>query len=147
MSLLLSNKDNISSNCSYSIIKKMIPPNINESTINSFNRIVEKTKNKKSIKMGVIKFKDNENNEYIHCPLVSVDHNNIIIGVCKHFESVLNNTEGKKRLASHKYQFHYKCYKNNNIKNISVYLKTNESIEATVDEYILKENIKKTKKK
>jgi len=146
------NNDNISSIGSYYIIKKMIPPNVSECTINSLNTIIEKslklkTMNKKTIKMGVIKFKDNENNEYIHCPLVSVNHDNIDIGVCKHFDSVLNNFEGKKRLASHKYQFHYKFYKNSNIKNINVYLKTNESIEDTVNKYILKEIINKTKNK
>ena len=150
MSSSLSNNDNISSNGSYYIIKKMIPPNINEGTINSFNTIIEKhlkskSINKKTIKMGVIKFKDNENNEHIHCPLVSVNHDNFIIGVCKNFDSVLNNFEGKKKLASHKYQFHYKSYKDTNVKNINVYLKTNESIENTVNKYILKENINKKK--
>ena len=99
----------------YYFIKKVKPPIVDENIIISYNKIIDSIKscnklNKKTLLVGAIKFKDNENIEYIHCPLLNIEETkDICIGVCKHFESVKNDCEGKKLLASHKYQFHYKC--------------------------------------
>ena len=84
---------------------------------------------KKTLFVGVIKFKDNEDIEYIHCPLIGIN-DKISIGVCNHFESIKNDSFGKKHLASHKYQYHCKCKSmNKNNSNFQIFLKTNESIE------------------
>ena len=99
----------------YYFIKKVKPPIVDENIIISYNKIIDSIKisnklYKKTLLVGAIKFKDNENIEYIHCPLLNIEETeDICIGVCKHFESVKNDCEGKKLLASHKYQFHYKC--------------------------------------
>ena len=102
-------------------------------------------KKQKLIIGGVIKFKDKEGVEYIHCPIVNVSSENIVIGVCKHFDSVINNKEGKKQMASHKFQHHYKC--NNNDNFIQIFLKTNESIKNSLNKYEEKELKLKAKKR
>ena len=53
--------------------------------------------------------------------------------MCNHFDSVINNVNCRKKLASHKYQYHYKYKQDKN--NIEVFLKTNESIEYSVNKY------------
>ena len=122
----------------YYFVKKIKPPKLNVSIYDNYNRILNqiemsKSKKKKLI-IGVIKFKDDENIEYIHCPIVKLN-DGISIGVCDHFDSVVNDSNGKKHLASHKYQYHFK-YKNNIVK---IRLKTCESIEDTLQKYISKE--------
>ena len=118
----------------YYTIKKMKPPKLDENIINSCNKILNKikmsTRHKKKLIVGVIKFRDNENIEYIHCPLLTCnDNNDICIGVCNHFDSVVNDLNGKKHLASHKYQFHYKCKSMEKNKNkVQIFIKTSESI-------------------
>ena len=101
----------------YHYIKKVKPPNLDEIVFIKYNNILNNIKvsskiKKKKLIVGVIKFKDNEDIEYIHCPLLKLKNNNgdddMCIGICKHFESVVNNSNGKKHLASHKYQYHYK---------------------------------------
>ena len=96
-------------NETYILVKKMIPPKINIETITLFNGILNDLKLKKykknlKIIIGVIMFKDKDNIEYIHCPIVNVSNENIVIGVCNHFNSVINNKDGKKQIAAHKYQ-------------------------------------------
>ena len=102
----------LNNECSeYYYIKKVKPTSINENIIKSYENIIsklllKKSKGKKQLILGVIKFKDNENIEYIHCPIVNNtnENENICIGICKHFESVKNDSSGKKHLATHKYQ-------------------------------------------
>jgi hypothetical protein len=125
-------KDIVSSE--YYYIKKVKPPILDDYIITCYKSIIDNNINisnklkKKTLFVGVIKFKDNENIEYIHCPLIGID--NISIGVCSHFESVKNDSNGKKHLASHKYQYHCKCKsKNKNNSNFQIFLKTTESIE------------------
>ena len=126
----------------YYFIKKVKPPIVDENIIISYNKIIDGIKNSnklnKTLLVGAIKFKDNENIEYIHCPLLNIEESkDICIGVCKHFESVKNDCEGKKILASHKYQFHYKCksMKKNGDNNIKIFLKTNKSIQEVLKIY------------
>ena len=147
---ITNNKNNIFNNETYILVKKMIPTNTNEETINLFNKIMnniklKSVKKKQKLIIGVIKFKDKEGIEYIHCPIVNVSSDNIVIGVCKHFDSVINNKEGKKQMASHKFQHHYKCNNNNNF--IQIFLKTNECIENSLNKYEEKELKLKSKKR
>jgi len=111
--------------------------------------LLKKSNIKKQLILGAIKFKDNENIEYIHCPIVNNinENENISIGICKHFESVKNDSVGKKHLATHKYQYHYKCNSmKKNINSLQIFLKTNKSIEEVLEEYKNKE-LKKGKDK
>ena len=129
-------KDTTVSN-EYYYIKKVKLPILDNYIIKSYENIINNyinisnTLKRNKLFVGVIKFKDNENIEYIHCLLIGIDK--ISIGVCNHFESVQNNSEGKKHMASHKYQYHCKCKssrnENNNNSKIQIFLKTNESIE------------------
>ena len=132
----INNKLKISISNDYFYIKKVKPPILDESVFINYNNILNnikssKTKKKKLI-VGVIKFKDNEDIEYIHCPILKIKDNNnnnddMCFGVCNHFDSVINNSHGKKNIASHKYQYHFKNNKNNinNNKSKIVKLKYN----------------------
>ena len=145
------NKSNTVISNEYYFIKKVKPPNLDESLFINYNTILNKIrtskiKNKKLI-VGVIKFIDNENIEYIHCPILKLkdnnneDDNDMCIGVCNHFESVVNNLDGKKHLASHKYQYHCKCNKRNS--KVQIFLKTKENIQNTLEKYMNKQKILK----
>jgi hypothetical protein len=109
------NKENSNNNISkdivnneYYYIKKVRPPILDDNIKTFYKNIIDKInisnklKKKKTIFVGVIKFKDNEDIEYIHCPLIGID-DKISIGVCNHFESIKNDSVGKKYMASHKY--------------------------------------------
>ena len=142
-------KENKSNNeCSeYYYIKKVIPPPINVNIVKSYEDIIskmllKKSKMKKQLILGTIKFKDNENIEYIHCPIINNcnENENISIGICKHFESVKNDYLGKRHLATHKYQYHYKCNSMKKTNNtLQIFLKTNKSIEEVLEDYKNKE--------
>jgi hypothetical protein len=131
----------------YYYIKKVKPPSINENIVESYRNIIsklllKKSNIKKQLILGAIKFKDNENIEYIHCPIVNNtnENENICIGICKHFESVKNDSSGKKHLATHKYQYHYKCNSmKKHINSLQIFLKTNKSIEEVLEDYKNKE--------
>ena len=136
----------LNNECSeYYYIKKVKPTSINENIIQSYENIIsklllKKSKGKKQLILGVIKFKDNENIEYIHCPILNNTDGNVCIGICKHFESVKNDSNGKKHLASHKYQYHYKCNSmKKNTNSLQIFLKTNKSIEEVLEDYKNKE--------
>ena len=121
-------------------------PFISKNVINNLNEIFENAKlsKKKRALLGVIKFNHN-NEEYIHCPIKKVKNNgdNVIFGVCKHSESLINNAGNRKKLSAHKFQYHYHSMRAENVK---LYLKTNESVEEVIEKSKKLLTLKKKKK-
>jgi hypothetical protein len=114
-----------------------------EILLDKLKQLIEKINKKIVIIIGIIRFSYNNEN-FIHCPIKKIKNNGgtIKIGRCKHFNSLLDTVENRKKLTYHKFIFHCKGEKSNKNNNMKFKLNTTK----TFDEVLINELIKYNKK-